>query len=229
MVSSTRIAIFAVVVLCSIAPNLAFIEGCVNTTITNDTNGREICGSCEAGYFRGQGGFYCNLCPSGCASCDGFGLCLSCNGGTYLVNGLCQSCGIACARCNGAVCGTCLFGYSLIENNCVRCIDNCANCDANGVCVGCRDGYELRDFNRANQRCELSDNDRIGKALITLIVFGLVCCLPMVVCCFCFFRLGARAVNGPAGSASSGYAYNPNPFVNMNNQPVNTGYGAGYY
>ena len=145
-----------------------------------------------------------------------------------MVNGQCQSCGIACARCAGAACASCIFGYSLVSNNCVRCIDNCANCDANGNCVACREGYEIRNYNNANQFCELNEGERIGKALITLIVFGIVCCLPMIVCCFCFFRLGASVVNGPVASAPS-VGYNPNPFVNMNTQPVNTGYGAGYY
>lgn len=267
MVSTARITIFAVIALCIVAPSLAVIEGCA--TNSTDSTGREICATCATGYFRSQGGFYCNICPSGCASCDSQGYCQSCRAGTYLVNGLCESCGLSCASCNGATCAACIFGYSLINNNCVRCIDNCDNCDVNGYCVSCRDGYNLRTNNNGNnfgngngngnggiqdngngqifvnsntnantnfnnnggfnngQYCELDDEERFGKALITLITFGIICCLPMVVCCFCFYRLGASFVNGPAGPTT--VAYNPNPFVNMNAQPINTGYGPGYY
>ena len=224
---SNKFLIVAGLILCLATPSLALVNGCV--TYGANINGRETCVTCGTGFFRTTDTFFCNICPSGCVSCDIQGFCNQCSQGAYLANGQCQSCGTACARCNGSSCGVCRAGFSLVNGNCIRCIDNCVDCDINGNCVNCRQAYNIRNYGTSNQYCELGGNIRTGKALITLIIFGIICCLPMVTCCYCLTRIGGRKGANGSSRGGSDAGYNPNPFVNMNAQPVNTGYGAGYY
>ena len=105
---------------CSLCPN-----NCVNC-FSNTT-----CNQCDKGYGLTASGV-CRKCLIYCSECNPSNIteCTNCAAGLELVNGKCQSCPSFCLQCSGAVCTTCLFGYTPNANStCVlQCQLPCVNC-----------------------------------------------------------------------------------------------------
>ena len=52
-------------------------QNCLNCTL--DANGITTqCYSCASGYELASDGINCNACPTGCATCSGNGVCVTC-------------------------------------------------------------------------------------------------------------------------------------------------------
>ncbi|KAH3875432.1 hypothetical protein DPMN_038698 [Dreissena polymorpha] len=134
------------------ACNLPCSDNCVVTSsgrVCNEISGTCL-GDCKAGFFGAQ----CQtVCSMQCAtvSCDrGSGACTPCKTGhrgancTATCSGNCKpgNNGRTCGQLNGFCDNGCNTGFYWVD--CVlTCPTNCANkqCDANGLCTGCTEGY----------------------------------------------------------------------------------------
>ena len=78
--------------------------------------------------------------------------CIECIGPTYLENSKCVECKDEnCSKCskdkNGnEICSECMDGYGLVDGQCIKCSDNCLNCNKDG-CLKCDNHFYLSDKN----------------------------------------------------------------------------------
>lgn len=152
------------------------IKGCVSNV--NTCNNGSSCTVCPFGYnLLTQGSSQtCVICDaaSNCARCSptNRAQCTSCLYGTYLNNGLCQTCSVGCSIClGGNTCFRCYNGYVALlpatlvtgssnspllvnevgTNNivfqpitCVQCVSPCVNCiSSSSSCLSCITGYTI--------------------------------------------------------------------------------------
>ena len=59
-----------------------------------------------------------------------------------MINGHCVKCPDNCSNCDASGCTSCDSRYGLVNGACVKCPDNCSNCNASG-CTSCNSRYGL--------------------------------------------------------------------------------------
>ena len=105
-----------------------------------------FCYRCKDGYYLPKqfeiSHEYCKVCPSSCASCNGYKDCPKCNTGHY--GYLCRS---NCTElCKDSICdkelGSCTNGcidgfYQKPDNTCSQCPSKCSNCSSVDSCYEC--------------------------------------------------------------------------------------------
>ena len=108
---------------------------------------------CDLQYFLSSKLNKCTPCSDNCLSCSVIG-CLECQENFDLQNNKC----VKCTDPNCRVCAekpSCLlcnigFRFSLIEDKCVNCKENCLVCSSSGDCEKCADGF----FINASKHCQ---------------------------------------------------------------------------
>lgn len=119
-------------------------------TVCSDIPCKNMCfarGSCGGlgvcTCFKGYGGDDCYYkCSDHCETCTNSSLCLTCENGYALSNGVCVSgCSNGCSICEASACSQCLQNYFLSSNNCLNCISNCLVCTTSTDCSSCENGY----------------------------------------------------------------------------------------
>lgn len=105
--------------------------------------------SCISGYELSSSS--CNPCMPGTYNSTLGGTCVNCSSGYYnstyaqtTCNTPCSNLGTGVASCSttGTITG-CNTGYSLINNDCIKCPNNCTRCSSADSCTLCDTGYYL--------------------------------------------------------------------------------------
>ena len=118
-------------------------KGCVDTCPANSSNNNGVC-ECAEGYVPDAAGTGCTKdttpqCKTpGCKACDNPAkdneVCTECNNGSYLTPT--SQCVDQCSKLGNY--------YGADDNKCKECtVANCAECNADGSCKTCRNGFYL--------------------------------------------------------------------------------------
>ena len=193
------VGLFAIIVLSSpvIAQgNDASINFC-RTYAANAADGTARCQTCYDGYILSSDAKLCNRCPNGCVNCSPTGQCLKCGENYYLAasTGMCSFCPNGCTACGPTGCQGCQAGYFPSGGYCSRCSIVCETCTSVDYCTKCIGNMEVK-----NGKCQNIQKDG-SSVLMTLLIFFIICCLPLIICCFCLSKAGQAA--GSAGGFRS--------------------------
>ena len=222
MVSSELKSLMVIAVSMLVGVSKSDIKNCVRLGPT--VNDVETCAVCDAGYWGGQSSTSCTLCTFGCVNCNSVGICQSCIKSLYLSNGVCVSCGVSCSECLGHTCNKCASGFSLNSNSiCVSCPENCEYCEDMNKCQRCSEGYYLtNETNRATNSspCEPLTPSFISNGALAAIIICSLCCVFFILGCVVCFKRDAEE-QGPSYESRG---LNKNPFLQLDNQPVDTKY-----
>lgn len=128
---------------------------------------RYTCTECFSGAFLVDN--LCVACSSNCTECAGaHDKCIDCDENYILVNGTCLPTELVIPNCkkpqerngNTLICKECHLGYYLTpEKDCVKCVENCAEC------VGTREedcfigynGYRFNEISKKMEKCQVND------------------------------------------------------------------------
>lgn len=117
-----------------------------------DTN---VCIACDNGYFYKEiSSNPCVQCSANCRVCKNETECIEANVGYYVDSTTKQpvACSVTtCAYCPSNSCVECKLNYTLSNNQCTQCADNCLRCKDN-KCTFCKAGYAV-DSNGTCQAC----------------------------------------------------------------------------
>lgn len=76
--------------------------------------------------------------------CTSSTTCITCNSGLYINSGgNCLPCTTGVSSCTIAVVDSCQGGYFLLSGICGQCLDNCYSCVDFITCTSCDSGYYL--------------------------------------------------------------------------------------
>lgn len=99
------------------------------------------------------------VCPIGCLDCDPTNTttCFKCDQGHALTpTAKCikclGSCSGSCDARNISLCLSCVDGFELKSNQCIRCPEGCATC-LNNQCLSCAPGYKLTENSAGGFSC----------------------------------------------------------------------------
>ena len=134
-------------------------KNCYDKNCINCDNNLNICQKCQKGYVLIEGkctkkdnsfDSWCKKYEYTISALNFWKKCIECTGPTYLENNKCVECKDKnCSKCskdnNGnEICTECMDGYGLVDGICIKCSDNCLNCNEN-ECLKCDNHYYLSD------------------------------------------------------------------------------------
>lgn len=147
-------------------------QTCVNSYFLS---GNACVSICPPGYW---GDISVNKCKSciilDCLECSNAFLCTKCTNGKYLQNDgcvancdqtfysislsfICEKCDVSCFECFGPStfqCTTCNNRYFLLNNQCLKCGNNCFQCENKELCNVCENSYYLQE-NNCVDKCDI--------------------------------------------------------------------------
>lgn len=98
---------------------------------------------------------YWDMAAQKCVRCHPFSWEYSCeviayyeDGTTFTSGKECHPKFLYCQSCNRKKCTSCLLGFTLQDNKCVRevaCPSNCSSCSSSSTCTVCNSGYTLKN------------------------------------------------------------------------------------
>ena len=204
-------------------PNTTFLgqtpdaPGCKCITAKNTTqNGTAKCVGCPDGCWLEkpqEKPARCSNCVKNCAKCKSLKYCEDCDSGYFHTMSLsnCEKCQTTnCQTCQppGETCSTCMPGYWIQNNKCLRCTAHCLTCQDATSCSKCADNF---DYDVNSQSCVWK-----GGVLFQYILYGLVAVIVVVLICVavCWLRKGQEDFEEDYGtmggrSTQKGNFYNP--------------------
>lgn len=221
---TNKSSLMGLAVLCLLAGSSLAITNCKSEGY--DQAGYYVCSQCYTGYYLSSTRTQCLSCPSSCSSCIAYNSCQACSSG-YFLNGVsCSSCSSGCSSCtNYNSCQSCKSGYYYISLSlsCGTCISNCNTCYDSKTCSSCAFTYEKKTDNMGYDSC----NATAGTAIMfILIVIGIILCIPVIICCFCWASIAqcfgwrsATTYNIHSGP-DNGASFDPGYYA----QPANPGF-----